>query len=711
MRRYGRFGAAVLAAAIGACTNSGENRTTAVGAAGTVSGVVRNDANGDRLAGAGDDSVSGARVRLLHASGQIAGPAQATRGNGTYSFSGVPVGDYAVTLDTTGFADTLQLIRVDSGTFTVTPAETVHVNILVGRPVVTVAQARALPVGRKVFVTGVALSGSATFADSTTGFADASGAVRVARGGTAFAVGDSLRLLATLSRRDSEPVLVNPIVFALGSGHLPAATAVSAAAAASAAGRSLDAHFVAVGGVTVTDTSRTAGAYLVTVADTSGSLVVELDRTADTAFTTANLPGSYVPGNAFDLLGVLLPSGAGGWRLRARSALDLTLVPSPVITIAAARQLTAGRTVQVIGTALNGSSTFADSSVFLADVSGAIRLTRLRTAVAAGDSVRLKAVTSSRGGQPTLDGGTATKLGTGFFPTAATLTTSVAAGAAAGTRDAQLAVVNNATITDTSRTSTSFLLTMNDGSGPLQVQLDGSADAAFQSASLPGRFVPGSKFNLLGVLAATGPGAWQLRPRSAADMTFIPPTPISIRAARALGPGQTVTVIGTALNGSATYSDTTVSLADTSGAIRMTRLRSSVNAGDSVRIQAVTAARSNEPVLDGGTATVLGRGLFPAAPNLTTAAASTAAGGARDAQLVQVLSATVSATSTVLGNYTMTVSDGSGNLTVVLDVAAGWVTPGIYTVSSVFDIVGILVPTGSGTWTLKPRSPSDLVKH
>ena len=272
-------------------------------------------------------------------------------------------------------------------------------------------------------------------------------------------------------------------------------------------------------------------------------------------------------------------------------------------------------------------------------------------------------------------------------------------------------IVNNATITDTSRTATSFLLTMSDGSGNLQVQLDGTADPAFQSAQLPGKYVPGAKFNLLGVLAATGASSWQLRPRSSTDLTLIPPTPISIRQARQVGTGQTVTIIGTALNGSTTYSDTTVSLADTSGAIRLTRLRTSVNAGDSVRVQGVTSLRAGQPTLDGGTATALGRGLFPAAPTLTTASANTAAGGTRDAQLVLVLNVTVSATATVLGNYTMTVSDGSGNLTVVLDTQGGFIVPGIYTVGSVFDVVGILVPTGSGTWNLKPRSAADLVKH
>jgi len=78
---------------------------------------------------------------------------------------------------------------------------------------------------------------------------------------------------------------------------------------------------------------------------------------------------------------------------------------------------------------------------------------------------------------------------------------------------------------------------------------------------------------------------------------------------------------------------------------------------------------------------------------------------------VIVDSATISDTATVLGNFQLTVSDGSGNLQVLLDHAAGFLVPGVYVPSNVFNIVGVLVPTGTGIWTLKPRSAADLVKH
>jgi len=166
-----------------------------------------------------------------------------------------------------------------------------------------------------------------------------------------------------------------------------------------------------------------------------------------------------------------------------------------------------------------------------------------------------------------------------------------------------------------------------------------------------------------------------------------------------------------ALNSSGTFSDTTVHLADTSGAIRLTRLKATLGAGDSVKITAVTSRRNGQPTLDAGTSAGLGQGLLPTAPTLTTAVAAAAQGGTRDAQLVVVNNATISATATVPNGFSLTVSDGSGNLTVLLDQRGGFTVPGVYVVGNSFNFVGVLVPTGTtGVWMLKPRSASDTIK-
>jgi hypothetical protein len=707
-----RAAALVTVAALG-CTTVGENRITGISATGQVFGIVFGDVNGSRTIDVGDDSLPRIKVRLAVRGALDTGLVQVTQANGAYRFRDVPVGQYVLVVDTTSFADTLQVVRVDSASFTVAPADSTRINALVGLPLLTVRQARALPAGRRAFVAGVALNGASTFADSTVHFVDTSGTITLVRARGTFAAGDSMRVRATSGRLQGQPALLDPTVVALGQGIVPMAASLTTQAAAGAVGGAFDAQLVQVRGAIITDTARTAQSFVLTMNDSSGPLQVQLDRTADATFQAANLPGVYVPGNKFDALGVLSSTGSGTWRLRPRSAADLTAIPLPAISAAAARATPPGRLVAVVGVALNGSTTFGDSTVFLADTSGAICLTQLRTAVAAGDSVRVLARTSSRNGQRTLDGGTTTALGRGFFPTATALTTLAAAGAAGGTRDAQLVRVHGAIISDTSRTATSFVLTVSDSSGPLQVQLDRTADSAFQTARLPGAYVPGSKFDVLGVLAPVGNGTWRLRPRSAADLGELPLPVSSIRVARTLPAGRSVVVVGVALNASTTFADTTVHLADTSGVIRLTRLRGTVVAGDSVRIRATVGTRNGQPTLDAGTVTALGQGLYPTAPVLTTLAAAGAVGGTRDAQMVVVPGMVVSDTARTSQSFVLTASDGSGLLEVQLDRTADSAfqaanLPGAYVPGNKFDVVGLLAPMGAGKWRLRPRSAADL---
>ena len=514
MRRIAWYRALVpVALAAAACTNGGDDRVLGVGTTGTVAGVALLDANGSRLIDAGDTALAGVKVRLVLRSGRDTGLVQTTQSNGAFRFRNVPVGEYALRLDTTTFSDTVQVVKVDSQSFTVAPAETVLVNILAGRPVVTVAQARALPAGRKVFVVGVALTSAANFADTTANLADTSGAIRVARAKSPFAVGDSVRLLGTVGLRAGEPTLDDPTVIALGRGQPPAAAQLTSAAATTAAGGARDAQVVSVPGVTIASTTQTTTSLVLTVSDGSGPLDVQLDQTADVAFRAPNLPGEFVPGNRFNVVGVLAPTGTGAWRLRPRSATDLTEIPAPVISIRAARALPAGQSVVVVGVVLNSSGTFSDSTVHLADTSGAVRLTRLRATVTAGDSVKVKAVTSSRAGQPTLDAGTVTALGTGLFPTAPKLKTAVAATASGGTLDAQAVVVDSAVVIDTATVLTGFQLHVSDGSGNLTVLLDQRGGFV-----VPGVFVPSNRFRIVGLLVPTGTGSWMLKPRSTADL-------------------------------------------------------------------------------------------------------------------------------------------------------------------------------------------------
>lgn len=194
----------------------------------------------------------------------------------------------------------------------------------------------------------------------------------------------------------------------------------------------------------------------------------------------------------------------------------------------------------------------------------------------------------------------------------------------------------------------------------------------------------------------------------------------TIAQARALAPGASrIFVTGIALNARTTFSDTTLHLVDASGAIRATRVRPSAvpfATGDSVRVRARVATRLGQVVLDDVSVFVISPTFVPTAPTLTTLQASLAGGGARDAALVRINDAQVTDTATVGGNLTMTINDGSGPVTVVLDRAAdiGFRAPfpvGEYRAPNRYDVTGVLVPTGLGTWFIKPRSTLDLVRR
>lgn len=178
-------------------------------------------------------------------------------------------------------------------------------------------------------------------------------------------------------------------------------------------------------------------------------------------------------------------------------------------------------------------------------------------------------------------------------------------------------------------------------------------------------------------------------------------------------------VSGIVFNARTTFGDTTVHLFDSTGTVRAARVRATVpafGAGDSVRVRAMAGVRLGQPILDDATVFVIGSSFVPEATTLTTVLAATADGATRDAALVRLLDAAITDTATVLGNLTMTMDDGSGPVTVVLDRAADLafrppLAPNQYEAPNRFDIVGVLVPTGTGTWVVKPRSVLDLVRR
>jgi hypothetical protein len=210
-------------------------------------------------------------------------------------------------------------------------------------------------------------------------------------------------------------------------------------------------------------------------------------------------------------------------------------------------------------------------------------------------------------------------------------------------------------------------------------------------------------------------GPLTVRPNESVNIEAVVSFPsLTVEQVRTATLGTRVFVTGVALHARGTYSDTLLHIVDTSGALRATRVRpTAAVAGDSVRLRGRVATRDGQRVLDDVTVYVVGATFIPTAPTINTLTASTADAGTLDGSLVRLLDAVVTDTATVAGSLTMTVDDGSGALTVLLDRVAdiGFRAPftfGPQDAGTRYDLIGVLVPSGSGSWVLRPRAVLDL---
>jgi hypothetical protein len=187
---------------------------------------------------------------------------------------------------------------------------------------------------------------------------------------------------------------------------------------------------------------------------------------------------------------------------------------------------------------------------------------------------------------------------------------------------------------------------------------------------------------------------------------------VTIAEARTLPVGQKVTIEGFALNDRSAFGDSTVHVSEGATAIRATNVfRANVRQGDSVRLTGRTGIVDGQPVIDRVTSQILATTGTPTPVIVTTANARTAVGGTADANHVQVRSATiVDTTTTAEGDRLLDLDDGSGVVEVLLDVDIPFLLTPLLPDSTLTRVTGVLVPTGSGTWRLKPRAQVDIVR-
>lgn len=187
---------------------------------------------------------------------------------------------------------------------------------------------------------------------------------------------------------------------------------------------------------------------------------------------------------------------------------------------------------------------------------------------------------------------------------------------------------------------------------------------------------------------------------------------LSIRQARLLPAGRRVFVRGLVLAGVQLYSDQSSHMADTSRAVRLTNVAllgglTGNAAGDSVVVLGTVGLVNGQTVLSGARVTRVATRPAPVPKPVTSAVAASAQNGALDADLVLVSSVVVSDSMTVAPHFQVVASDGSGAVTIQLDTNPGIATNG-FRIGRILNVRGVLVPTGQGSWILKPRGAGDI---
>jgi hypothetical protein len=481
---------------------------------GSLSGLAYFDGNGTRAFDDGDVPLEGVGVAIVAAGTRDTVERVVSGGDGAFAFSPVPVGSYSLAVDEGSIGDTVIVARLDPTEVSVSPLDSTIVDVAISFPIVSVAEARALPVGDRIFLDGIALNSWPTFGDSTVHVADTSGTMRCIRVGPGPVFpGDSVRVRGRVSTRSGQRVIDldrrSPLVLELVESPPP--VVVSTRLAATADGSVLDAAFVRIIGARIVDLATVGDDQIVTLDDGSGPVDVVLDGSV-----TFN-PGPFLlEGANLTVSGLLVPTGTGEWQLKPRFDNDMAVIP-PVVSVAEARNSAIGEIVFVDGIVLNFLAAYGDSTVHISDNTGAIRGIRmLPVTVFPGDSVRFVGKVAAFDGQPVIDDPTVFPLGFSRLPPPEVVSTFEANAARAGTLDAALVSVANARITDTATVAGDLLATVNDGSGAGVVVFDG----AVPFNRIP--YVPDAVLNVTGLLVPSGVNTWVVKPRSPADVVVQP---------------------------------------------------------------------------------------------------------------------------------------------------------------------------------------------
>ena len=309
-----------------ACNNAGEDLGFSLPSNRNASALVIYDRNFDGLAGGGgapgDTAKAGITVRLLYAGTTQVEDVAVTDAAGVVNFFKVPIGSYTIQVDSVpALGDSMVSVLTPSTVQVYNSGNPPGILALLTYRRVNTDEVRTAPTGRRLVISGVMLSTPQLFSDTTAFLRDSAGALRLTAptiAGVPFLIpGDSVRVLGTVRVRSGQRVLDSArIAFVTPTGTFPLPDTLTSALAASADGGTRDADLVLVESTAVLASVPNGAGFLVSLDDGSGPVEMELDSTLGFIGSPAG------PGDSVDVVGVLVPTGAGTWRIRPRAVSD-----------------------------------------------------------------------------------------------------------------------------------------------------------------------------------------------------------------------------------------------------------------------------------------------------------------------------------------------------------------------------------------------------
>jgi hypothetical protein len=391
--------------------------------------------------------------------------------------------------------------------------------------------------------------------------------------------------------------------------------------------------------------------------------------------------------------------------------------------IADARALPDGSTVLVEGVALTAGD-FADGGGYLADASGGIAVLLSDGSFQRGDLLRVSGEVDNRFSQRTLRAtfSDVAVLGAGSDPEAQAMAT----GAIDEAEEAELVSIDGTIVSALSVLTSGVALDVDDGSGPVRVQVAASSGIVTDAWSR------GSRLALRGVVgqrdsSGTGLSGYRVQPRDPLDvLTLTGPSPspsasptpgggsdvLTVAAARAMPFNSRLATSGVVTLPADLVEDGTAAIQDATGciALRLGADARSLSQGQLVEVHGTRATKSGMETLRVTEAPAhLGSRSGPDARRRDTGAA----GEADEACLVVVRGAvTLTPRRTSAGNVYFDLDDGSGPLRVFVAPGTGIQTDGLLSGTEV-EVVGVLGQETSGSLPLRgyrlwPRVADDL---